>query len=201
MNTHDYIFKILLVGDSGTGKSSLMERYCDDSFSENFRVTIGVDFKFKEMRQDDKDIKLQIWDTAGHEKFRTITSSFYRGAHGVFLVFDISDYHTFRDLEHWYKEITKWSSEKTKIILVGNKSDLKSRAVDYEEAKNYADSHNMIYLETSAKSNFNVDYAFATLTKEVRNALSPRPTTSTIVRTPRDVTVIKKKPISFCNIL
>eukprot|EP01119_Soliformovum_irregulare_P009435 TRINITY_DN22753_c0_g1_i1.p1 TRINITY_DN22753_c0_g1~~TRINITY_DN22753_c0_g1_i1.p1 ORF type:complete len:205 (+),score=30.04 TRINITY_DN22753_c0_g1_i1:43-657(+) len=168
----DAVVKILMVGESGAGKSSLLLRYTDNTFSEEFASTIGVDFKFKQLWFDGKKIRLQLWDTAGQERFQTVTASFYRGAHGVMLVYDLTNYPTFRNVDRWLHEIRKFASEKVVIQLVGNKSDMaQDRVVDFEEAKQTADANNMLYIETSAKKNVNIDAAFEALAKAAITAL------------------------------
>lgn len=162
-NTHeyDYLFKLLIIGDSGVGKSSLMNRFSDNVFSESYINTIGVDFKIRTIEVNGKMIKLQIWDTAGQERFRTIVSSYYRGAHGIMIVFDITDKDSFNNVRMWTEEIRKYAIDNVKTILIGNKADFESkRQVEYSEAKEYADSMNMTYFETSAKTALNVEKSF-----------------------------------------
>ena len=131
---YHYLFKVVLVGNSCVGKSSIVVRYADDEFSEVFLATIGVDFRFKSFPLGSNKIKLQIWDTAGHERFRTITSSYYRGAHALLIVFDLTDKQSFEDAtNYWYNEIRSSCPPETQILLVGNKSDLNdSRTVPAE---------------------------------------------------------------------
>ena len=160
-NEYDYLFKLLIIGDSGVGKSSLMNRFSDNVFSESYINTIGVDFKIRTIEVNGKTIKLQIWDTAGQERFRTIVSSYYRGAHGIMIVFDITDKDSFNNVRMWTEEIKKYASSNVKTILIGNKADFESkRQVEYSEAKEYADSNNMNYFETSAKTALNVEKSF-----------------------------------------
>lgn len=137
---YDYLFKLLLIGDSGVGKSCLLLRFADDTYSESYISTIGVDFKIRTIEHDGKTIKLQIWDTAGQERFRTITSSYYRGAHGIIVVYDVTDQDSFDNVKQWLQEIERYASENVKKLLVGNKSDLtQKKQVDYTTAKEYAD--------------------------------------------------------------
>ena len=159
----DQLLKILVIGESAVGKSCLLLRYTDDKFSEQFMTTIGVDFKTKYIEIDGQNVKLQIWDTAGQEKFRAITKAYYRGAHGILVVFDISRRDTFNQTRMWIDSI-KDSTEASPIdvILVGNKSDL-TRAVTREEAEELADQYKIKYFETSAKENSNVEQAFREL--------------------------------------
>ena len=123
-----YLFKVVLVGNSCVGKSSIVIRYADDEFSDVFLATIGVDFRFKSFMLDGENVKLQIWDTAGQEKFRTITSSYYRGAHALMIVFDITDPQSYEDaVGYWFEEIKNSCPPQTQILLVGNKSDLENQ--------------------------------------------------------------------------
>ncbi|KAJ2053920.1 Ras- protein Rab-1A, partial [Coemansia sp. S155-1] len=136
----DYLFKLLLIGDSGVGKSCLLLRFADDTYTESYISTIGVDFKIRTIELEGKTVKLQIWDTAGQERFRTITSSYYRGAHGIIVVYDITDNTTFGDVKQWLQEIDRYASEGVNKLLVGNKRDLEdARQVDYTAAKEFAD--------------------------------------------------------------
>ncbi|KAH9300567.1 hypothetical protein KI387_012150, partial [Taxus chinensis] len=166
----DYLFKLLLIGDSGVGKSCLLLRFADDSYLESYISTIGVDFKIRTVEQDGKTIKLQIWDTAGQERFRTITSSYYRGAHGIIVVYDVTDLESFNNVKQWLNEIDRYASENVNKLLVGNKCDLTAnRAVEYETAKAFADEIGIPFLETSAKNATNVEQAFMTMAAEIKN--------------------------------
>jgi len=160
----DYLFKILIVGETGVGKSCLLLRYADNFFSQSYISTIGVDFKIKKLQLNDKMLKLQIWDTAGQERYRTIVASFYRGANGILLVFDVTDPNTFLNCKHWLSEIKKNTSEGTAIVLIGNKCDQENkRMVDSNEASSFATQNGLKYIETSAKEGTRVDDAFKLL--------------------------------------
>mmetsp|Transcript_73826 Transcript_73826/g.102541 ORF Transcript_73826/g.102541 Transcript_73826/m.102541 type:complete len:144 (+) Transcript_73826:30-461(+) len=136
---YDYLFKMLLIGNSGVGKSCLLLRYAENSFNENFFNTIGVDFKLKTIRLEDQTIKLQIWDTAGQERFRTLTASYYRGAQGIIIVYDVTDRETFENVRTWINEIEKYSQANVCKILVGNKCDMEDkRQVTKEEGEELA---------------------------------------------------------------
>lgn len=166
---YDYLFKFLIIGDSGVGKSSLMNRFSDNIFNDAFISTIGVDFKIRTVDIDGKIIKMQIWDTAGQERFRTIVSSYYRGAHGIMIVFDITNKDTFNNVGMWYEEAGKYASENVKLILIGNKADISKRQVEYSEAVDIAEKYNMKYIETSAKTALNVETAFFDLAILLKN--------------------------------
>lgn len=153
------LLKILIIGESAVGKSCLLLRYTDNRFTEAFMTTIGVDFKTKFLQIDGDEVKLQIWDTAGQEKFRAITKAYYRGAHGILVVFDISRRDTFIQTKGWIDSIKESSTETIDAILVGNKSDL-DRKVTTEEAVQYAKQYGMKYFETSAKEDTNINEAF-----------------------------------------
>jgi len=166
---YDFLFKLLLIGDSGVGKSCLLLRFADDTFVESFISTIGVDFKIRTLDIDGKTVKLQIWDTAGQERFRTITSSYYRGAHGIIIVYDLTDRASFSNVKQWMTEIDRYACQSVNRLLIGNKADLKEkRVMSPTEGKEFADSLGITYLETSAKSNENVEQAFVTMSREIR---------------------------------
>ena len=178
MNTaeYDYLFKIMLVGDSGVGKSCLLMRFCDDSFTDNYISTIGVDFKIRTIDIDNKTIKLQIWDTAGQERFRCITSSFYRSPHGIIVVYDVTDPVTFKNVAGWLNEVEKYSSDNISKLLIGNKSDLVSRReVEFSTAKSFADQQGIPIIEASAKSANNVEQAFLRLASDIKNRMPTKP--------------------------
>nr|AJC97112.1 Rab1A [Macrobrachium rosenbergii] len=171
---YDYLFKLLLIGDSGVGKSCLLLRFADDTYTESYISTIGVDFKIRTIELDGKTIKLQIWDTAGQERFRTITSSYYRGAHGIIVVYDTTDQESFNNVKQWLQEIDRYACENVNKLLVGNKCDLThKKVVGYQTAKEYADSLGIPFLETSAKNATNVEQAFMTMAAEIKNRMGP----------------------------
>lgn len=165
---YDYLFKLVLIGDSGVGKSCLLLRFADDAFTESYISTIGVDFRFRTVKIDQKTVKLQIWDTAGQERFRTITSAYYRGADGIIMVYDVTSGDSFEHVNDWLKEVNRYASEGTCKLLVGNKSDRTTdKVVTAEQAKEYADDLGIAFLETSAKSAQNVEEAFLTMAAEL----------------------------------
>ncbi|KAJ3062947.1 GTP-binding protein of the rab, partial [Podochytrium sp. JEL0797] len=169
---YDYLFKLLLIGDSGVGKSCLLLRFADDTYTESYISTIGVDFKIRTIELEGKTVKLQIWDTAGQERFRTITSSYYRGAHGIIVVYDVTDQDTFNNVKQWLQEIDRYAVEGVNKLLVGNKSDLKDKkVVDFNAAKEFADTLEIPLLETSAKNSSNVEQAFLTMAKQIKDRM------------------------------
>lgn len=175
---YDYLFKLLLIGDSGVGKSCLLLRFADDTYTQSYISTIGVDFKIRTIDLDGKTVKLQIWDTAGQERFRTITSSYYRGAHGIIIVYDVTDKESFNNVKHWIQEIDKYAADGVKKLLVGNKCDLMSKkVVSYDEAKELADSLNIQFMETSAKNSHNVEQAFTMMASEIKTKVISSPGT------------------------
>ncbi|CAN6475936.1 unnamed protein product [Victoria cruziana] len=165
----DYLFKLLLIGDSGVGKSSLLLSFTSDTF-EDLSPTIGVDFKVKMVTVGGKRLKLAIWDTAGQERFRTLTSSYYRGAQGVIMVYDVTRRETFKNLsEVWAKEIDLYSTNQDCIkMLVGNKVDKDSeRVVTKKEGIEFAREYGCLFLECSAKTRVNVEQCFEELVLKV----------------------------------
>ena len=170
---YDFLFKLLLIGDSGVGKSCLLLRFADRKYTESYISTIGVDFKIRTIELEGKTIKLQIWDTAGQERFRTITSSYYRGAHGIIIVYDVTDHESFTNVKTWLSEIERYASDTVNKLLVGNKCDLTNKkVVDYEVAKDFADKVDMPFLETSAKAATNVETAFMRMASEIKNTMA-----------------------------
>ena len=146
----------------------------DDTYTESYISTIGVDFKIRTIELDGKTIKLQIWDTAGQERFRTITSSYYRGAHGIIVVYDVTDQESFNNVKQWLQEIDRYACENVNKLLVGNKSDLTTKkVVDFTTAKEFADGLEIPFLETSAKNATNVEQAFLTMAAEIKNRTGP----------------------------
>mmetsp|Transcript_27523 Transcript_27523/g.69112 ORF Transcript_27523/g.69112 Transcript_27523/m.69112 type:complete len:204 (+) Transcript_27523:64-675(+) len=173
---YDYLFKLLLIGDSGVGKSCLLLRFADDTYTESYISTIGVDFKIRTLDLDGKTCKLQIWDTAGQERFRTITSSYYRGAHGIIVVYDVTDKESFNNVKYWMQEIDKYATGSVNKLMIGNKCDLSSKkVVSYDEAKELADSLEVPFMETSAKNAHNVEQAFQQMAKDIKARTATQP--------------------------
>jgi len=202
---YDYLFKLLLIGDSGVGKSCLLLRFADDTYTDSYISTIGVDFKIRTVDLDTKTIKLQIWDTAGQERFRTITSSYYRGAHGIIIVYDITDKESFDNVRQWLFEIDRYASENVCKLLVGNKSDLSNkRAVEYDAAKAFADELTIPFLETSAKNATNVEQAFLTMAAQIKNKMQSQPPPNTRPKQLTEIGVgkpINKESSGCCQII
>ena len=160
---YEYIFKIILIGSSGVGKSSLLQRYIQKVFEESYTCTIGVDFFMKTIEVNDKTVKLQLWDTAGTEKYRSITTSYYRGAHCAFIVFDLTSKESFDALPTWIENYYKYCNQEfdKNVVIIGNKSDLKDkRVVTESEINDFMKLNKLVYFETSAKNGNNVDESF-----------------------------------------
>jgi len=183
--SYDYLIKLLLIGDSGVGKSCLLLRFCEDSFTPSFITTIGIDFKIRTVEIDGKKIKLQIWDTAGQERFRTITTAYYRGAMGILLVYDVTDEKSFMSIRNWIANVDQFAQDSVNRILVGNKCDMTTKkVVDYSAGKALADEFGIRFLETSAKNSTNVDEAFISLARDIKKraidtaTVAPKPQNS-----------------------
>ncbi|KAL6202126.1 hypothetical protein ACLB2K_025837 [Fragaria x ananassa] len=192
---YDYLFKVVLIGDSGVGKSNLLSRFTRNEFSLESKSTIGVEFATRSIHVDDKIVKAQIWDTAGQERFasqshsslscwfdwiriqvdryRAITSAYYRGAVGALLVYDVTRHVTFENVERWLKELRDHTDSNIVIMLVGNKADLRHlRAVSVEDAKAFAERENTFFMETSALESMNVENAFSEVLTQIYEVVS-----------------------------
>jgi len=162
----DFVFKIIIVGEAGVGKSCLLRRFVDQNFTENYVNTIGVDFKVKTIELMGKTVKLNLWDSAGQERFRTIVNTYYRGAHGICLVYDITDPDSFLRLGNWLTDASEQADENAKKLIIGTKIDLESnRKVSREAVRAFAERMSLTAYETSSKSGSNVESAFMSLTK------------------------------------
>ncbi|OHE95210.1 Ras family protein [Colletotrichum orchidophilum] len=196
---YDFLIKLLLIGDSGVGKSCCLLRFSEDSFTPSFITTIGIDFKIRTIELDGKRVKLQIWDTAGQERFRTITTAYYRGAMGILLVYDVTDERSFNiaiakgildewgqvrekrkliwysfhaDIRTWFANVEQHATEGVNKILIGNKCDWEEkRVVSTERGQQLADELGIPFLEVSAKSNINIDKAFYSLAADIKKRL------------------------------
>ncbi|KAL2608277.1 hypothetical protein R1flu_026850 [Riccia fluitans] len=173
--SEDYLFKVVLIGDSAVGKSNLLSRYARNEFHLNSKATIGVEFQTQSMEIDNKEIKAQIWDTAGQERFRAVTSAYYRGAVGALVVYDISRRSTFENVSKWLEELRMHSDASVVTMLVGNKCDLhNARDIPTEEGNALAERENLFFIETSALDATNVNKAFQTVVKEIYRIVSKK---------------------------
>ncbi|KAL7612754.1 hypothetical protein Lser_V15G08227 [Lactuca serriola] len=171
----DYLFKTVLIGDSAVGKSNLLSRFAKDEFHLDTKPTIGVEFAYRNTKLGDKIIKAQIWDTAGQERFRAITNSYYRGALGAMLVYDITRNETFENVRKWLQELREFGDPDMVIVLVGNKSDLVDlREVEVEDGQKLAEVEKLCFLETSAKENLNVEDAFLQMITKIYKIASQK---------------------------
>lgn len=169
-DSFDFLFKIVLIGDMGVGKTCVVQRFKNGTFIERQGTTIGVDFTMKTMIIDGKRVKLQIWDTGGQERFRTITQSYYRSANGIILCYDITCRQSFESLDRWIEDVSKFAAPNVAKVLIATKSDLEvERIISYEEGEAVAEAKGMcFFVETSSKNNLNVDNAFYELAYELK---------------------------------
>jgi len=166
--SYDLLFKLLLIGDSGVGKTCILFRFSEDAFNTTFISTIGIDFKIKTIELKGKKIKLQIWDTAGQERFHNITTSYYRGAMGIMLVYDITNAKSFDNIAKWLRNIDDHANEDVERMILGNKCDMDDkRVISFERGQSIAKEHKLRFLETSAKTNINVETAFIQLAESI----------------------------------
>ncbi|XP_040162362.1 ras-related protein Rab-14 isoform X1 [Anopheles arabiensis] len=169
---YSYIFKYIIIGDMGVGKSCLLHQFTEKKFMASCPHTIGVEFGTRIIEVDKQKIKLQIWDTAGQERFRAVTRSYYRGAAGALMVYDITRRSTYNHLSSWLTDTRNLTNPSTVIFLIGNKSDLEStREVTYEEAKNFADEHGLLFAEASAMTGQNVEEAFLETARKIYQSI------------------------------
>ncbi|PKU79279.1 ras-related protein RIC2 [Dendrobium catenatum] len=172
---YDYLFKLVLIGDSGVGKSNLLSRFTRNEFNLESKSTIGVEFATKSLNVDGKIIKAQIWDTAGQERYRAITSAYYRGAVGALLVFDVTRRATFENIERWLRELREHTDPNIVVMLVGNKSDLRHLvAVSTDDGKALAERESLFFMETSALESTNVENAFSEVLTQIYRIVSRR---------------------------
>jgi len=176
-DSYDYLFKIVLVGDSGVGKSNLLSRFTKGEFYDETKSTIGVEFAVKSVQVKGKTVKAQIWDTAGQERYRAITAAYYRSAVGAMLVYDIVAKETFDNIERWLQELRQHADANIVIMLVGNKSDMRHvREVPAERAELFVKENGLTtFVETSAKDNENVEFAFEKLISQIYEERTVRP--------------------------
>lgn len=175
-SNYEHLLKIVIIGNTSVGKSAILRRFCDDSYLDTHVSTIGVDFRVKTINMNENiliPVKLQIWDTSGQERFKTITSSYYRGSHGIIVVYDITDRESFNDVNRWISELKKIVSDKSVLILVGSKKDLSyKRVISYEEGQKFADSYGISFIEVSSFKNFNIDKIFNQLVNDIDKGLN-----------------------------
>jgi small GTP-binding protein len=170
--TYDFLFKLLLIGDSGVGKTCVLFRFAEDAFNSTFISTIGIDFKIRTIEMDGKKIKLQIWDTAGQERFRTITTAYYRGAMGIMLVYDITNEKSFDNIKNWIRNIEEHATSDVEKMVLGNKCDMNDRRqVSKERGEQLAIEYGIKFMETSAKASINVEEAFLTLARDIKSKM------------------------------
>ena len=169
---YDQIFKIVIIGDSGVGKTNLISRYLKNEYNQSTKATVGVEFGEKKYIYENHKIKAQLWDTAGQERYRSITSMYYKGAKGAILVFDITSKNSFENIDKWLNELKKTSDENIQLILIGNKCDLSdNRVISQDDAEVKCKDLNIPYMETSALSSFNVDKAFNYLIEQIASKI------------------------------
>ena len=170
IQNYNYLFKYIIIGDSAVGKSNILLRYVQDKFNEEFQSTIGVEFGTKNIEINNKICRVQIWDTAGQDRFRSITRNYYKGAHGIIVIYDVTNRKTFENVKNWIKQIKEEVSTKVSINLVGNKiDDTENRKVTEEEGKNLAESFGVSFFEASAKDGLGVNECFLDLVKKTVN--------------------------------
>ena len=166
---YDDLFKLVIIGDSGVGKSCILLRFADDTFTDNYYSTIGVDFRFKCVDIGERKCKLQIWDTAGQERFKTVTSAYYRGADGIIIVFDQTDRESFNNIQNWIDDISKYSTEEPAKLIIANKDDIPNerKIIKMEDISELEKKTGLEVIKTSAKTGENIDYAFKKLTQKL----------------------------------
>ncbi|XP_036394900.1 ras-related protein Rab-25-like [Megalops cyprinoides] len=175
---YNFVFKVVLIGESGVGKSNLLSRFTKNEFNHDSRTTIGVEFSTRTVQLGTVTVKAQIWDTAGLERYRAITSAYYRGAVGALLVYDIAKHLTYESVERWLKELYDHADPHIVVMLVGNKSDLAPlRSVPTEEAKDFAEKKGLLFMETSALESTNVESAFHNVLAEIHKKVSSKEVT------------------------
>nr|ACO15076.1 Ras-related protein Rab-10 [Caligus clemensi] len=195
---YDHLFKLIIIGESGVGKTCITLRFTDESFKSNFTHTLGVDFKIKTLEIHGKRVKLQIWDTAGQERFHAVTTSHYKHAHGVVLVYDITNFNSFSNIRKWLRNVEEFGREGAHLILVGNKLDKEAeREVTHNGGFQLAEDLGMSFLEVSAKDSRNIDVCFTLL---VENILKKNPDDLKILNDIQNLATVKKRSKqSSCN--
>ncbi|CAD8108723.1 unnamed protein product [Paramecium primaurelia] len=199
-DTYDLLMKVLLIGNSGVGKTQILLRYTENQFKTSFLSTIGIDFKIKKISVDEKVIKMQIWDTAGQERYQTITQTYYKGAMGIILVFAVNDQESFHDIEKWMNQIKQHASDNIIKVLIGNKTDLPDRCITYEQAMKMAQKYNIPYFETSAKEGTNINDTFQQIAKQIKEQIEklPQQSNNTFNKLNPSANQVQEKQDSSC---
>ncbi|OIW13502.1 hypothetical protein TanjilG_29243 [Lupinus angustifolius] len=196
----DYVFKVVVLGDSAVGKTQILSRFVKNEFYFDSKSTIGVEFQTKTVTINDKVIKAQIWDTAGQERYRAVTSAYYRGALGAMLVYDITKRQSFDHVARWVEELRTHADSSIVIMLIGNKGDLvDKRIVTTEDALEFAQDQNLFFSETSALSGENVESAFITLLQEINRVVSKKSLESYGYRKPNGDATLKGSKIDIIS--
>ena len=199
---YEYLIKIVLVGDSGVGKTNILSRFKSNTFNIESKPTIGVEFASKSVKIKDKKVKAQIWDTAGQERYRAITGTYYKGAAGAIIIYDITKKISFNNIEKWFKELKDHLDDKIVILLVGNKSDLKHlRVVKQEEGSALAQKYQMAFIETSALEGNNIDQAFEIILTNIcekLNKMQPNPGPNSEFSQKEGINLENQKSTSAC---
>ena len=169
MSTDEYVYKVLLLGDTTVGKTCFLMKYTDKTFQDIHMATIGLDYRLKSMKlKSGKNIKLQIWDTAGQDRFRAITKNYYKGSHGIILIYDVTNVQTFENVKQWVSQIREEASANVIIYIAGNKIDMEEeRKVNKEEGEKLAEELGLPFVETSAKSGININETFEDLVERI----------------------------------
>ena len=196
----DYIFKIVLIGDTSVGKSCLLTRFADDQFTDNYVTTIGVDFRFKTMIVMDKIVKVQVWDTAGQERYRSITNAYYRGAEGILIVFDLTNKESFKNIENWINEVTVFTGNDVIFMCLGNKCDLK-KEISKSSIEDFKKKSKLEIFNVSAKTGDGVEDAFTHIIELlIKKNMDKKGTNAINLNSNKDNNINKeKKNDSCCN--
>ena len=174
--TYDLLFRLVMIGDSGVGKTALLLRFADNTFDHSFISTIGIDFRIKTITLEGKRVKLQVWDTAGQEQFHSVASSYFRNAHGILLVYDVTSAQSFLQMSRWIERVSRIASPTVKMVLIGNKCDREEsiRVIDKSKGEMLAKELDIPFLETSAKNDYNVDVMFELVTMMILETMTTK---------------------------
>lgn len=171
---YDVIYKVLLIGESGVGKTAMIQRYKNPDLKlPNYLPTIGIDFRLVDLVVDGLKVRVQLWDTVGQERYRTMTTNFFRGANGILLLYDVTDPESFTLVANWIIQLKEKDLDEEEVFIIGNKIDLADRCISYKEGKNFAASYGFKYYETSAKTGENVDEVIQNLVNNIKDAKHP----------------------------